>query len=242
MGGSSKTSKSQPTGKDTRGVRWKMYSGWLGGSHTCAVYIVACPDLAQNIFFGCQSDPKNVLMMDSVFQTMCMCSNLSSGGHAMLVKYRNIITPHQEKKPSAAGSVPKDLGNLRYIPAYSAKCMHISSDFPFSLSSLPLPYVRPIHALVQPLSLGYRDILICFVAATSHDARTHQLETAASHLSRLERTPGGSRGVRYGKVENVLRVGRGIKYMCILHSGLSRLGTEHFFGCQSDPKKCTDDG
>ena len=142
-------------------------------------------------FFGCQSDPKNVLMMDSVFQTMCMCSNLSSSGHAMLVKYRHIITPHQEKKPSAAGSVPKDLGNLGYIPAYSAKCMHISSDFPFSLSSLPLPYVRPIHALVQPLSLGYRDILICFVAATSHDARTHQLETAASHLSRLERTPGG---------------------------------------------------
>ena len=26
VGGSSKTSKSQPTGKDTRGVRWKMYS------------------------------------------------------------------------------------------------------------------------------------------------------------------------------------------------------------------------
>ena len=172
-------------------VRWKMYLEWVGGSHICAFYIVACPDLAQNIFLDVRVIQKNVLMMDSVFQTMCMYSNLSSSGHAMLVKYRHIITPHQEKKPSAAGSVPKDLCNLGYIPAYSAKCMHISSDFPFSLSSLPLPYVRPLHALVQPLSLGYRDILICFVAATSHNARTHQLETAASHLSRLERTPGG---------------------------------------------------
>ena len=44
------------------------------------------------------------------------------------------------------------------------------------------------------------------------------------------------KGHQGGKVENVLRVGRGITYICILHSGLLRLCTEHFFGCQSEPK------
>ena len=47
--GSSKTSQSQATGKDSRGVRCKMYCKWEGGPHTCAFQTMAHPDMAQNI-------------------------------------------------------------------------------------------------------------------------------------------------------------------------------------------------
>ena len=89
VGDSSKPS--QPTGKDTRGVRWKMYSEWVGGSHIFAFYIVACSGSAQNIFLDVRVNQKMYCKLIGPFKP-CACAVLWVG-HDAPYHVGSIIAP-----------------------------------------------------------------------------------------------------------------------------------------------------